>query len=236
MQEFLYFCHQINGNMSVEEYIEQMSSPENEALQEITRSTNLHVLNAHMLSGHVQGRVLSMLSRMIRPKRILELGTFTGYSALCLAEGLTDDGKLITIEKNDELEETIRRNFSRSPYGERIELRIGDCKEILDRFAPSRKSASLQEEGLFDLVFIDADKREYCAYLDMVYTLVKPGGWILADNVLWDGHIVDPAYDKDKQTLGLRAFNEKVRQDDRLEKVILPLRDGLTIIQKKVES
>ncbi|MBQ1874735.1 MAG: O-methyltransferase [Paludibacteraceae bacterium] len=222
--------------MSVEEYIEQMSSPENEALQEITRSTNLHVLNPHMLSGHVQGRVLSMLSRMIRPKRILELGTFTGYSALCLAEGLTDDGKLITIEKNDELEETIRRNFSRSPYGERIELRIGDCKEILDCFAPSRKSALLQEEGLFDLVFIDADKREYCAYLDMVYPLVKPGGWILADNVLWDGHIVDPAYDKDKQTLGLRAFNEKVRQDDRLEKVILPLRDGLTIIQKKVES
>lgn len=222
--------------MSVEEYIEQMSSPENEALQEITRSTNLHVLNAHMLSGHVQGRVLSMLSRMIRPKRILELGTFTGYSALCLAEGLTDDGKLITIEKNDELEETIRRNFSRSPYGERIELRIGDCKENLDRFAPSRKTASLQEEGLFDLVFIDADKREYCAYLDLVYPLVKPGGWILADNVLWDGHIVDPAYDKDKQTLGLRAFNEKVRQDDRLEKVILPLRDGLTIIQKKVES
>lgn len=220
--------------MSVEEYIEQMSSPENEALQEITRSTNLHVLNPHMLSGHVQGRVLSMLSRMIRPKRILELGTFTGYSALCLAEGLTDDGKLITIEKNDELEETIRRNFSRSPYGERIELRIGDCKEILDCFAPSRKTALLQEEGLFDLVFIDADKREYCAYLDMVYPLVKPGGWILADNVLWDGHIVDPAYDKDKQTLGLRAFNEKVRQDDRLEKVILPLRDGLTIIQKRV--
>lgn len=175
-----------------------------------------------------------MLSKMIRPQRVLELGTFTGYSALCLAEGLTDDGKLITIEKNDELEETIRRNFSRSPYGERIELRIGDCKEILDCFAPSRKSALLQEEGLFDLVFIDADKREYCAYLDMVYPLVKPGGWILADNVLWDGHIVDPAYDKDKQTLGLRAFNEKVRQDDRLEKVILPLRDGLTIIQKRV--
>lgn len=211
--------------MSVEEYIEQMSSPENEALQEITRSTNLHVLNPHMLSGHVQGRVLSMLSRMIRPKRILELGTFTGYSALCLAEGLTDDGKLITIEKNDELEETIRRNINRSPLSEKIELVIGDCKSVIGDL-----------EGIFDLVFIDADKREYCAYLDMVYPLVKPGGWILADNVLWDGHIVDPAYDKDKQTLGLRAFNEKVRQDDRLEKVILPLRDGLTIIQKKVES
>lgn len=223
MQEFLYFCHQINGNMSVEEYIEQMSSPENEALQEITRSTNLHVLNAHMLSGHVQGRVLSMLSRMIRPHRILELGTFTGYSALCLAEGLENDGRLITIEHNDELEETIRHNLSQSPLADRIELRISDCKSVIGDLI-----------GPFDLVFIDADKREYCDYLDLVYPLVRPGGWILADNVLWDGHIVDPAYDKDKQTLGLRAFNEKVRQDDRLEKVILPLRDGLTIIQKRV--
>lgn len=209
--------------MSVEEYIEQMSSPENEALQEITRSTNLHVLNAHMLSGHVQGRVLSMLSRMIRPHRILELGTFTGYSALCLAEGLENDGRLITIEHNDELEETIRHNLSQSPLADRIELRISDCKSVIGDLI-----------GPFDLVFIDADKREYCDYLDLVYPLVKPGGWILADNVLWDGHIVDPAYDKDKQTLGLRAFNEKVRQDDRLEKVILPLRDGLTIIQKRV--
>ena len=223
MQEFLYFCHQIHGNMSVEEYIEQMSSPENEALQVITRSTNLHVLNAHMLSGHVQGRVLSMLSRMIRPHRILELGTFTGYSALCLAEGLENDGRLITIEHNDELEETIRHNLSQSPLADRIELRIGDCKSVIGDL-----------NGPFDLVFIDADKREYCDYLDLVYPLVRPGGWILADNVLWDGHIVDPVYDKDKQTLGLRAFNEKVRQDDRLEKVILPLRDGLTIIQKRV--
>ena len=218
--------------MTVEEYIEQYSSPENEALASITRSTYNHVLNAHMLSGQVQGRVLSMLSHMIRPKRILELGTFTGYSALCLAEGLAADGRLITIEHNDELEETIRKNLSLSPLGAKIELIIGDAKEVLDRFAQRQKTATLKGESLFDLIFIDADKREYCAYLDLVLPLVAEGGFILADNTLWDGHIVDPNYDKDKQTLGLRAFNEKVAADERLEQVILPLRDGLTLIRK----
>lgn len=174
----------------------------------------------------MQGRVLSMMSWMLRPKRILELGTFTGYSALCLAEGLAEGGKLVTIEHNDELEETIRRNLSRSPLADRIELRIGDCiSEIED--------LRLKIEDLsFDLVFMDADKREYCAYLEAVYPLVPVGGFILADNTLWDGHVVDPAYDKDKQTLGLRAFNDKVKEDDRFEQVILPLRDGLTIIRK----
>ena len=212
--------------MTLNEYIEQMSSPENEALAFITRDTNTHVLNPHMLSGQVQGRVLSMLSRMIRPRRILELGTFTGYSALCLAEGLEQDGRLITIEHNDELEDTIRRNLSLSPLGEKIELVIGDGKEVL------ANGKWKMENGKFDLVFIDADKRQYSEYLDLVYPLVKLGGWILADNVLWDGHIVDPAYDRDKQTLGLRAFNEKLRKDERFDKVILPLRDGLTLIQK----
>ena len=207
--------------MILEEYISSHSTPENEALQAITRDTYVHVLNPHMLSGHVQGRVLSMISWMIRPQRILELGTFTGYSALCLAEGLAEDGKLITIEHNDELEETIRRNLSRSPIGDRIELRIGDAKEIC---------ASMRDT--YDLVFIDADKREYCAYLDLVYPLVPVGGFILADNTLWDGHIIDPAYDKDKQTLGLRAFNDKLKEDNRFEQVILPLRDGLTLIRK----
>lgn len=211
--------------MTLNEYIEQMSSPENEALAFITRDTNTHVLNPHMLSGQVQGRVLSMLSRMIRPRRILELGTFTGYSALCLAEGLVEDGRLITIEHNDELEETIRRNLSLSPLNEKIELVIGDAQEELS-------AMSRQPSEEFDLVFIDADKRQYSAYLDLMYPLVKVGGWILADNVLWDGHIIDPAYERDKQTQGLRAFNEKVRKDDRLDKVILPLRDGLTLIQK----
>jgi predicted O-methyltransferase YrrM len=162
-----------------------------------------------------------MISWMIRPQRILELGTFTGYSALCLAEGLAEGGKLITIEHNDELEETIRRNLSRSPIGDRIELWIGDCKLEIGNL-----------EGSYDLVFIDADKREYCAYLDLVYPLVPVGGFILADNTLWDGHIIDPAYDKDKQTLGLRAFNDKLKEDNRFEQVILPLRDGLTLIRK----
>ena len=209
--------------MTLEEYISVHSTPENEVLQAITRDTYVHVLNPHMLSGHVQGRVLSMISHMIRPKRIMELGTFTGYSALCLAEGLAEGGKLVTIEHNDELEETIKRNLSRSPLGEKIDLLIGDAKEILNR--PCMVDT-------YDLVFIDADKREYCAYLDLVYPLVPVGGFILADNTLWDGHIIDPAYDKDKQTLGLRAFNDKLKEDNRFEQVILPLRDGLTLIRK----
>ena len=230
MQIFFYFCIKFRNNMTLDEYISAHSSPENAVLEHITRDTHVHILNPHMLSGHVQGRVLSMLSWMIRPKRILELGTFTGYSALCLAEGLAEDGRLVTIEHNDELEDTIRRNLSRSPLCERIELRIGDCKEVLN--AEGNKREAINREALYDLVFIDADKREYCAYLDLVYPLVPVGGFILADNTLWDGHIIDPAYDKDKQTLGLRAFNDKVKEDDRFEQVILPLRDGLTLIRK----
>lgn len=209
--------------MTLEEYISIHSTPENEALEAITRDTYVHVLNPHMLSGQVQGRVLSMISHMIRPQHILELGTFTGYSALCLAEGLAEGGKLVTIEHNDELEDTIRRNLSRSPLSDRIELVIGDAKEVINR-------PNLVDQ--YDLVFIDADKREYCTYIDLVYPLVPVGGFILADNTLWDGHIIDPAYDKDKQTLGLRAFNDQIKEDDRFEQVILPLRDGLTIIRK----
>ena len=211
--------------MTLEEYISLHTTSENEVLEAITRDTHVHILNPHMLSGHVQGRVLSMLSHMIQPKRILELGTFTGYSALCLAEGLAEGGKLITIEHNDELEETIRRNIAQSPLSDRIELLIGDAVE---------RVKELRNEGVneFELVFIDADKREYCAYLEAVYPLVPVGGFILADNTLWDGHIIDPAYDKDKQTLGLRAFNDKLKEDDRFEQVILPLRDGLTLIRK----
>ena len=211
--------------MTLEEYISLHTTSENEVLEAITRDTHVHILNPHMLSGHVQGRVLSMLSHMIQPKRILELGTFTGYSALCLAEGLAEGGKLITIEHNDELEETIQRNIAQSPLSDRIELLIGDAVE---------RVKELRNEGVneFELVFIDADKREYCAYLEAVYPLVPVGGFILADNTLWDGHIIDPAYDKDKQTLGLRAFNDKLKEDDRFEQVILPLRDGLTLIRK----
>ena len=220
MQVFLYFCSQINRKMDIFEYIEQHSSAESDVLKQITRSTHLEVINPRMLSGHVQGRVLSMLSQMIQPKRILELATFTGYSALCLAEGLTEDGELVTLEHNDEMEDAIRRNLGLSPLGEKVKLVIGDAKESLQRL-----------KGEFDLVFIDADKKEYCDYLDLVLPLMRNEGWILADNTLWDGHIVDPAYDKDRQTVALRAFNDRVAQDERLEKVILPLRDGLTIIR-----
>lgn len=212
--------------MNISEYIEQHSSPESDILRQITRSTHLEVINPRMLSGHVQGRVLSMLSQMIQPRRILELGTFTGYSALCLAEGLTSDGTLITIEHNDEMEDAIRRNLSLSPLGENIQLLIGDAKEYLS-------SLNTSETLPFDLVFIDADKKEYSDYLHLVLPFVRTGGWILADNTLWDGHIIDPAYDKDRQTIALREFNDLVAHHPRLDKVILPLRDGLTIIRVK---
>lgn len=218
--------------MTLTEYIEQHSSPESEVLQQITRSTHLELINPRMLSGHVQGRVLSMLSQMIQPERILELGTFTGYSALCLAEGLAKDGELITIEHNDELEDGIRRNLALTPLGEKVKLIIGDAKEAMRRLGDEARG---DEAKGFDLVFIDADKKEYCDYLDLVLPLMRQGGWILADNTLWDGHIIESAYDKDKQTVALRAFNDKVAQDERLEKVILPLRDGLTIIKVKEE-
>lgn len=216
--------------MTLSEYIEQHSSPESDVLQQITRSTHLEVINPRMSSGHVQGRVLSMISQMIQPQRILELGTFTGYSALCLAEGLTEDGQLLTIEHNDEMEDSIRRNLALSPIGDKVQLLIGDAKEELRRLGERQKA---KDAELFDLAFIDADKKEYCDYLDLVLPLMRLGGWILADNTLWDGHIIDPAYDKDKQTVSLRAFNDKVAQDPQLEKVILPLRDGLTIIRVK---
>lgn len=209
--------------MDILEYIEQHSTPESEALRQIVHTTHIEMINPRMMSGHIQGRVLSMFSQMIRPQRILELGTFTAYSTLCLAEGLADDGTLVTLEHNDELEDMILRNLALSPLGEKVQLVIGDAMEWL---------AAQPSDWLYDLVFIDADKREYSAYLDAVLPLVRPGGWILADNTLWDGHIIEEAYDKDKQTLALRAFNDKVAQDERLEKVILPLRDGLTIIRK----
>lgn len=207
------------------EYVERMSSPESEVLAAINRRTNVLLPTAHMLSGHVQGRVLSMLSRMIRPTHILELGTFVGYSALCLAEGLTPDGRLVTVEKNDELEEMIRENLSLSPLGAQIDLRIGTVQDVLRELRETMSET-------FDLVFLDADKRTYTEDLEALLPLVRQSGWILADNTLWDGHIIDPAYDRDKQTQGLRRFNEYVRNRPELENVILPIRDGITIIRK----
>lgn len=163
-----------------------------------------------------------MICRMIAPVRILELGTFTGYSALCMAEALPDNGELHTIEIDDELETFIRKYFDRSPYRDRIHLHIGDAREVVPRL-----------DGTFDMVFIDANKRLYCDYYDLVFDKVRPGGFILADNTLWDGKILQSPLPSDAQTIGIMRFNEKVATDTRVEKVILPLRDGLTLIYKK---
>ena len=205
------------------DYISEHSSPQPAYLDQIVHRTGLYTINPRMLSGHVQGRFLSFLSRLIRPIRILELGTFAGFSALCLAEGLQPGGKVVTIEKNDELEDFIRENLALSPLGEQVELHIGSTRDVLP---------TLPTEELFDLVFIDADKREYVHDYELLFPLVKSGGIILADNTLWDGHIIDPAYDTDKQTIALRAFNDHIRCDSRGSCLILPVRDGLTIITK----
>ena len=205
------------------DYISEHSSPQPAYLDQIVHRTGLYTINPRMLSGHVQGRFLSFLSRLIRPIRILELGTFAGFSALCLAEGLQPGGKVVTIEKNDELEDFIRENLALSPLGEQVELHIGSTRDVLP---------TLPTEELFDLVFIDADKREYVHDYELLFPLVKSGGIILADNTLWDGHIIDPAYDMDKQTVALRAFNDYIRCDNRVSCLILPVRDGLTIITK----
>ena len=205
------------------DYISEHSSPQPAYLDLIVHRTGLYTINPRMLSGHVQGRFLSFLSQLIRPMRILELGTFAGFSALCLAEGLQPGGKVVTIEKNDELEDFIRENLALSPLGEQVELHIGSTRDVLP---------TLPAEELFDLVFIDADKREYVHDYELLFPLVRSGGIILADNTLWDGHIIDPAYDADKQTVALRAFNDHIRCDSRVSCLILPVRDGLTIITK----
>lgn len=205
----------------LDEYIAAHSSPEGEYLYRLYRATNVEILNPHMASGHVQGRFLKLLVKMIRPKRILEIGTYTGYSAICMAEGLDNDGKLYTYEVDDELEDFTRRWIEGSPVADKIIFTIGSALG---------KVPTLGET--FDLVFIDGNKREYIDYYEMSLRHLSKNGWIIADNTLWDGHIIDPTY-KDAQTNGLRAFNDYVHNDNRVEEVILPLRDGLTIIRKK---
>ena len=207
----------------LEDYILAHIDPESETLARLDRETHLFHLRPRMCSGHLQGRLLKMFVRMIAPRRILELGTFTGYSAMCLAEGLPDGGELHTIEIDDELEDFIRTHLAQSPTGDKITLPIGDACDILGR----------TDIGTFDLVFIDANKRQYCEYYDLVFDLVTPGGFIIADNTLWDGKVVEPGRKIDAQTQGILDFNDKVARDSRVEKVILPLRDGLTIIHKK---
>lgn len=206
----------------LEEYILAHISPEGEMLRRLNRETHLYHLRPRMCSGHLQGRLLKMFVRMIAPKAILELGTFTGYSALCLAEGIAPDGVVHTIEIDDELEDFIRAHFDASEYGSRIVLHIGDAEQIIPTF-----------DTRFDLVFIDANKRDYVAYYEMAMQVLNPGGFIIADNTLWDGKVVTCTEKIDAQTAGILAFNDHVAADDRVEVVIIPLRDGLTIIHKK---
>lgn len=206
----------------IDDYILRHIDAEPERLHRLWRATQLHLLYPRMASGHLQGRMLVMLTRMIRPQRILELGTFSGYSALCLAEGMPDTAVLHTIEVNDEQEDFTRPWLEESPWADRIHLHIGDAMDIVPTLGEP-----------FDLIYIDADKRHYADFYRLVKPHLNPGGYILADNTLWDGHVVEPEHQHDAQTQGIMAFNDLVAQDTEVEKVILPLRDGLTIIRKK---
>lgn len=194
--------------------------PEDKLLQHIDRQTNLKVLLPRMMSGHYQGRVLSMLSKMIGPSKILEVGTFTGYATLCLAEGLTENGVIYTLDINAELEDMVRENFAKSELNSKIKYIIGDAQQSLTGI-----------KDTFDLVFIDADKKNNGTYYDLIFDQVRPGGLIIVDNVLWSGKIVNKAQDKD--TKNIATFNDKINEDKRVEKLILPVRDGLLVIRKK---
>lgn len=207
--------------MTLDNYILTHSDPEPDYLYRLWRATNIHLLHGRMASGHLQGRLLKMLVGMIRPKNVLEVGTFSGYSALSMAEGLEDGGHLYTFEINDEQENFTRPWIEQSPWADRITFLIGDAITEAPRLGVS-----------FDLAFIDGDKRTYRETYEMALSVVRKGGFILADNTLWDGHVVDPSYGKDQQTHGIVSFNDYVRQDSRVERVILPLRDGLTLIRK----
>ena len=205
----------------LEDYILAHTSPEPDYLYRLWRATNVHTIHGRMASGHLQGRLLKILVQMIRPKNILEVGTFSGYSAIAMAEGLEPDGRVYTFEINDEMEDFTRPWIEQSPVADRIDFRIGDALTEAPKLGVT-----------FDMVFIDGDKRHYREYYDMSLSILRPGGYILADNTLWDGHVVETAYDHDHQTQGVRAFNDYVAADDRVEQVILPLRDGLTLIRK----
>lgn len=208
--------------MTLDEYIEIHSEKESKYLAEVNRRTHVRLINPRMMSGHLQGRVLAMLCHMIQPKRILELGTYSGYSALCMAEAMPENGILYTVEHDDELEDFILENINGSEYGEKIKLRIGDALKEIEKL-----------DEVFDLVFIDADKRQYTAYYEAILPKLRRGGFILADNTLWDGKLLEEVHPNDKQTIEIMRFNDFVAKDARVEKVILPLRDGLTIIRKK---
>ena len=218
-------------------YIEDHVTKQGEALDWVEKQTHIRTNHARMLSGRLQGELLRILVQISGAKRILELGTFTGYSAICLATHLPSDGHLDTLELNDELEDLIIEGFERAGLSEKIELHIGDCKETLVRL---RSEMGLNDSGsevlpdkMYDIVYIDANKREYCEYYDLVFDMIRPGGLILADNVLWDGKVCMDPLPQDKQTVGIARFNDMVTADPRVESVILPLRDGLNVIRKK---
>ena len=206
----------------IEKYVLAHSAPEGDYLYRLYRATNIHTIHGRMASGHLQGRLLKMLVSMIRPKNILEVGTFSGYSAICMAEGLDEGGKVWTFEINDEMEDFTRPWIENSPVADKIDFRIGDANIEAPKLGIT-----------FDLAFVDGDKRTYVETYEMVLRLLRPGGYIIADNTLWDGHVTDPAYDHDHQTQGIRRFNAHVAADNRVEQVIVPLRDGLTLIRKK---
>lgn len=205
----------------LDDYIAAHSSPEGDYLYRLFRATHVEILAPQMASGHIQGRLLKFIVKMIRPKRILEIGTFTGYSALCMAEGLDEGSKIMTFEVEDELEDFTRRWIEGSEHASKVEFIIGDALEIVPGMGER-----------FDMVFMDGNKREYIKYYELAMEYLNDGGWILADNTLWDGHVIESER-QDAQTNGVRAFNDLVRNDDRVEVVMLPLRDGLTIIRKK---
>jgi predicted O-methyltransferase YrrM len=214
----------MSRSVLLNQYILNHTSPEDKVLQELDRETHLKVLRSRMLSGHLQGEILSMISCMIGPECILEIGTFTGYSALCLAKGLKEGGKLHTIEIDDELESFAKKFFLKSGMDEQIVQHIGDARQIIP---------SINQK--FDLVFIDADKREYCEYYNLVFDQIPVGGFILADNVLWDGKVIDPDAAGEEQTRGILEFNDLVQNDARVKNVILPVRDGIMLVQKLME-
>ena len=205
----------------IEEYCEAHSTPELELLYRLNRETNLKVMNPRMLSGHIQGMFLTSLVRMMQPKAVLEIGTYTGYATLCMAEGLPDDGIIDTIEVDVELEDMIRRYFLQSSNEEKINLHIGDAVEVIPTL-----------DKTYDLVFMDADKEEYIRYYELVLPKVRKGGYILADNVLWSGKVLQEVKSGDKDTPAIRQFNDYVLQDERVRNFLLPLRDGIMVIEK----
>lgn len=206
----------------LEDYLLRHTDPESDYLRALYRATNIRLLRPRMASGHLQGRMLVQLVHMIRPRRVLEIGTYSGYSALCLAEGLEPGAELYTFEINDEMEDFTRPWLEGSPYADKIHFHIGDALQLVPAM------------GLvFDMAFIDGDKRHYMDFYEMTLSVLAPGGFILADNTLWDGHVLHTARPADAQTAGIQAFNDYVAADFRVEKVILPLRDGLTLIRKK---